>query len=160
MLEVRFCRWIVGHHPEVLENVRWHGQVYGTIPRSTAEVDQACVPPSAPFRRGRKPCCRSGCVSHVGRRHSAMPPCSLRRRPEQRQTCLIAAHVDAPREKNLRFTRPASNTLRAVLCHGGEAISTLQPLWVVHQPKVSLVPLHAKVAPALAAGNCLWPTLK
>lgn len=153
--------------PQVLENVTpSSGEVFGTIPRSgAAEVDQAMAAAKRAFPAWSKtPAAeRAACLERLAdavRDHAAMLAKEEAR--DNGKPVSLAAHVDIPRaEKNLRFYASGVQHY-ASESHAmeGEAINyTLRkPLGVVACISPWNLPLYLftwKVAPALAAGNCV-----
>lgn len=153
--------------PQVLENVTPStGKVFGTIPRSgAAEVDQAMAAAKRAFPAWSKtPAAeRAACLERLAdaiRDHAAMLAKEEAR--DNGKPVSLAAHVDIPRaEKNLRFYASGVQHY-ASESHAmeGEAINyTLRkPLGVVACISPWNLPLYLftwKVAPALAAGNCV-----
>ena len=168
MLEVRNFvdgSWVTT--PEVLENVApGSGQVYGTIPRSgKAEVDQAMRAAKRAFPAwSQTPAAeRAACLERLA--DAIQANAAMLAEAEARDNgkpVSLAAHVDIPRaEKNLRFYASGIQHF-ASQSHAmeGEAINyTLRkPLGVVACISPWNLPLYLftwKVAPALAAGNCV-----
>ena len=168
MLEVRNFvdgSWVTT--PEVLENVApGSGQVYGTIPRSgKAEVDQAMRAAKHAFPAwSQTPAAeRAACLERLA--DAIQANAAMLAEAEARDNgkpVSLAAHVDIPRaEKNLRFYASGIQHF-ASQSHAmeGEAINyTLRkPLGVVACISPWNLPLYLftwKVAPALAAGNCV-----
>ena len=153
--------------PQILENVTpGTGQVFGTIPRSgAAEVDQAMAAAKRAFPSWSKtPVAeRAACLERLAdavRDHADMLAKEEAR--DNGKPLSLAAHVDIPRaEKNLRFYASGIQHY-ASESHAmeGEAINyTLRkPLGVVACISPWNLPLYLftwKVAPALAAGNCV-----
>ena len=153
--------------PQILENVTpGTGQVCGTIPRSgAAEVDQAMAAAKRAFPSWSKtPVAeRAACLERLAdavRDHADMLAKEEAR--DNGKPLSLAAHVDIPRaEKNLRFYASGIQHY-ASESHAmeGEAINyTLRkPLGVVACISPWNLPLYLftwKVAPALAAGNCV-----
>ncbi|MDP7435612.1 MAG: aldehyde dehydrogenase [Flavobacteriales bacterium] len=153
--------------PQVLENVTpGTGQVFGTIPRSgAAEVDQAMAAAKRAFPSWSKtPVAeRAACLERLAdavRDHADMLAKEEAR--DNGKPLSLAAHVDIPRaEKNLRFYASGIQHY-ASESHAmeGEAINyTLRkPLGLVACISPWNLPLYLftwKVAPALAAGNCV-----
>ncbi|MGB0179386.1 MAG: aldehyde dehydrogenase [Flavobacteriales bacterium] len=153
--------------PQVLENVTPStGEVFGTIPRSgAAEVDQAMAAAKRAFPAWAKtPVAeRAACLERLAdavRDHADMLAKEEAR--DNGKPLSLAAHVDIPRaEKNLRFYASGVQHY-ASESHAmeGEAINyTLRkPLGVVACISPWNLPLYLftwKVAPALAAGNCV-----
>jgi len=153
--------------PQVLENVTpSSGEIFGTIPRSGAvEVDQAMAAAKRAFPAWSKtPAAeRAACLERLAdavRDHAAMLAKEEAR--DNGKPVSLAAHVDIPRaEKNLRFYASGVQHY-ASESHAmeGEAINyTLRkPLGVVACISPWNLPLYLftwKVAPALAAGNCV-----
>ncbi len=153
--------------PQVLENVTpGTGQVFGTIPRSgSAEVEQVMAAAKRAFPSWSKtPVAeRAACLERLAdavRDHADMLAKEEAR--DNGKPLSLAAHVDIPRaEKNLRFYASGIQHY-ASESHAmeGEAINyTLRkPLGVVACISPWNLPLYLftwKVAPALAAGNCV-----
>ncbi len=153
--------------PQILENVTpGTGQVFGTIPRSgAAEVDQAMAAAKRAFPSWSKtPVAeRAACLERLAdavRDHADMLAKEEAR--DNGKPLSLAAHVDIPRaEKNLRFYASGIQHY-ASESHAmeGEAINyTLRKaLGVVACISPWNLPLYLftwKVAPALAAGNCV-----
>ena len=153
--------------PQVLENVTPStGEVFGTIPRSgAAEVNQAMAAAKRAFLAWAKtPVAeRAACLERLAdavRDHADMLAKEEAR--DNGKPLSLAAHVDIPRaEKNLRFYASGVQHY-ASESHAmeGEAINyTLRkPLGVVACISPWNLPLYLftwKVAPALAAGNCV-----
>ena len=153
--------------PQILENVTpGTGQVFGSIPRSgAAEVDQAMAAAKRAFPSWSKtPVAeRAACLERLAdavRDHTDMLAKEEAR--DNGKPLSLAAHVDIPRaEKNLRFYASGIQHY-ASESHAmeGEAINyTLRkPLGVVACISPWNLPLYLftwKVAPALAAGNCV-----
>ena len=153
--------------PQVLENVTPStGAVFGTIPRSgAAEVDQAMAAAKRAFPAWSKtPVAeRAACLERLAdaiRDHADVLAKEEAR--DNGKPLSLAAHVDIPRaEKNLRFYASGVQHY-ASESHAmeGEAINyTLRkPLGVVACISPWNLPLYLftwKVAPALAAGNCV-----
>lgn len=153
--------------PQVLENVTpGTGQVFGTIPRSgSAEVEQVMAAAKRAFPSWSKtPVAeRAACLERLAdavRDHADMLAKEEAR--DNGKPLSIAAQVDIPRaEKNLRFYATGIQHY-ASESHAmeGEAINyTLRkPLGVVACISPWNLPLYLftwKVAPALAAGNCV-----
>ena len=153
--------------PQVLENVTPStGEVFGTIPRSgAAEVDQAMAAAKRAFPAWSKtPVAeRAACLERLAdavRDHADVLAEEEAR--DNGKPLSLAAHVDIPRaEKNLRFYASGVQHY-ASESHAmeGEAINyTLRkPLGVVACISPWNLPLYLftwKVAPALAAGNCV-----
>ncbi len=153
--------------PQVLENVTPStGEIFGTIPRSgAAEVDQAMAAAKRAFPAWSKtPVAeRAACLERLAdavRDHADMLAKEEAR--DNGKPLSLAAHVDIPRaEKNLRFYASGIQHY-ASESHAmeGEAINyTLRkPLGVVACISPWNLPLYLftwKVAPALAAGNCV-----
>ena len=153
--------------PQVLENVTpGTGQVFGTIPRSgSAEVEQAMAAAKRAFPSWSKtPVAeRAACLERLAdavRDHADMLAKEEAR--DNGKPLSVAAQVDIPRaEKNLRFYASGIQHY-ASESHAmeGEAINyTLRkPLGVVACISPWNLPLYLftwKVAPALAAGNCV-----
>ena len=152
---------------QVLENVTPStGEVFGTIPRSgAAEVDQAMAAAKRAFPAWSKTSAveRAACLERLAdavRDHAAMLAKEEAR--DNGKPLSLASHVDIPRaEKNLRFYASGVQHF-ASESHAmeGEAINyTLRkPLGVVACISPWNLPLYLftwKVAPALAAGNCV-----
>ena len=152
---------------QVLENVTPStGEVFGTIPRSGAvEVDQAMAAAKRAFPAWSKTSAaeRAACLERLAdavRDHAAMLAKEEAR--DNGKPLSLASHVDIPRaEKNLRFYASGVQHF-ASESHAmeGEAINyTLRkPLGVVACISPWNLPLYLftwKVAPALAAGNCV-----
>jgi aminomuconate-semialdehyde/2-hydroxymuconate-6-semialdehyde dehydrogenase len=168
MLEVRNFvdgSWVTT--PEVLENVApGSGKVYGTIPRSgKAQVDQAMGAAKRAFPVwSQTPAAeRAACLERLA--DAIQVNAAMLAEAEARDNgkpVSLAAHVDIPRaEKNLRFYASGIQHF-ASQSHAmeGEAINyTLRkPLGVVACISPWNLPLYLftwKVAPALAAGNCV-----
>ena len=153
--------------PQVLENVTpGTGQVFGTIPRSgSAEVEQVMAAAKRAFPSWSKtPAAeRAACLERLAdavRDHADMLAKEEAR--DNGKPLSVAAQVDIPRaEKNLRFYASGIQHY-ASESHAmeGEAINyTLRkPLGVVACISPWNLPLYLftwKVAPALAAGNCV-----
>ena len=153
--------------PQVLENVTpGTGQVFGTIPRSgSAEVEQVMAAAKRAFPSWSKtPVAeRAACLERLAdavRDHADMLAKEEAR--DNGKPLSVAAQVDIPRaEKNLRFYATGIQHY-ASESHAmeGEAINyTLRkPLGVVACISPWNLPLYLftwKVAPALAAGNCV-----
>ena len=153
--------------PQVLENVTpGTGQVFGTIPRSgSAEVEQVMAAAKRAFPSWSKtPVAeRAACLERLAdavRDHADMLAKEEAR--DNGKPLSVAAQVDIPRaEKNLRFYASGIQHY-ASESHAmeGEAINyTLRkPLGVVACISPWNLPLYLftwKVAPALAAGNCV-----
>ena len=153
--------------PQVLENVTpCTGEVFGTIPRSgAAEVDQAMAAAKRAFPAWSKmPVAeRAACLERLA--DAVRDHADVLAKEEARDNgkpLSLAAHVDIPRaEKNLRFYASGVQHY-ASESHAmeGEAINyTLRkPLGVVACISPWNLPLYLftwKVAPALAAGNCV-----
>ncbi len=153
--------------PQVLENVTpGTGQVFGTIPRSgSAEVEQVMAAAERAFPSWSKtPVAeRAACLERLAdavRDHADMLAKEEAR--DNGKPLSVAAQVDIPRaEKNLRFYASGIQHY-ASESHAmeGEAINyTLRkPLGVVACISPWNLPLYLftwKVAPALAAGNCV-----
>ncbi len=153
--------------PKVLENVTpGTGQVFGTIPRSgSAEVEQVMAAAERAFPSWSKtPVAeRAACLERLAdavRDHADMLAKEEAR--DNGKPLSVAAQVDIPRaEKNLRFYASGIQHY-ASESHAmeGEAINyTLRkPLGVVACISPWNLPLYLftwKVAPALAAGNCV-----
>ncbi|MED5318299.1 MAG: aldehyde dehydrogenase, partial [Bacteroidota bacterium] len=153
--------------PQVLENVTpGTGQVFGTIPRSgAAEVDQAMAAAKRAFPSWSKtPVAeRAACLERLAdavRDHADMLAKEEAR--DNGKPLSLAAHVDIPRaEKNLRcYASGIQHYASESHAMEGEAINyTLRkPLGVVACISPWNLPLYLftwKVAPALAAGNCV-----
>ncbi|HAH99951.1 MAG TPA: 2-hydroxymuconic semialdehyde dehydrogenase [Flavobacteriales bacterium] len=152
---------------QVLDNVApGTGEVYGTIPRSGApEVDRAMASAKRAFPGwSSTPVAeRAACLDKLAdavQRHAAMLAEAEAR--DNGKPVSLASHVDIPRaEKNLRFYASGIQHY-ASQSHAmdGEAINyTLRkPLGVVACISPWNLPLYLftwKVAPALAAGNCV-----
>ena len=152
---------------QVLDNVApGTGEVYGTIPRSGAwEVDRAMAAAKRAFPGwSSTPVAeRAACLDKLAdavQRHAAMLAEAEAR--DNGKPVSLASHVDIPRaEKNLRFYASGIQHY-ASQSHAmdGEAINyTLRkPLGVVACISPWNLPLYLftwKVAPALAAGNCV-----
>ena len=168
MLEVRnFVDGAFETTPKVLENVApGSGIVYGTIPRSgEAEVDRAMRAAKRAFPAwSQTPAAeRAACLERLA--ESVHANAQLLAEAEARDNgkpVSLAAQVDIPRaEKNLRFYASGIQHF-ASQSHSmeGEAINyTLRkPLGVVACISPWNLPLYLftwKVAPALAAGNCV-----
>ena len=153
--------------PQVLENVTpGTGQVFGTIPRSgSAEVEQVMAAAKRAFPSWSKTPVveRAACLERLAdavRDHADMLAKEEAR--DNGKPLSVAAQVDIPRaEKNLRFYASGIQHY-ASESHAmeGEAINyTLRkPLGVVACISPWNLPLYLftwKVAPALAAGNCV-----
>ena len=153
--------------PQVLENVTPStGEVFGTIPRSgAAEVDQAMAAAKRAFSAWSKtPVAeRAACLERLA--DAVRDHADVLAKEEARDNgkpLSLASHVDIPRaEKNLRFYASGVQHY-ASESHAmeGEAINyTLRkPLGVVACISPWNLPLYLftwKVAPALAAGNCV-----
>ena len=153
--------------PQVLENVTPStGEVFGTIPRSgAAEVDQAMAAAKRAFPAWSKtPVAeRAACLERLA--DAVRDHADVLAKEEARDNgkpLSLASHVDIPRaEKNLRFYASGVQHF-ASESHAmeGEAINyTLRkPLGVVACISPWNLPLYLftwKVAPALAAGNCV-----
>ena len=153
--------------PQVLENVTPStGEVFGTIPRSgTAEVDEAMAAAKRAFPAWSKtPVAeRAACLERLA--DAVRDHADVLAKEEARDNgkpLSLASHVDIPRaEKNLRFYASGVQHY-ASESHAmeGEAINyTLRkPLGVVACISPWNLPLYLftwKVAPALAAGNCV-----
>lgn len=153
--------------PQVLENVTpGTGQVFGTIPRSgSAEVEQVMAAAKRAFPSWSKtPVAeRAACLERLA--DAVRDHADLLAKEEARDNgkpLSVAAQVDIPRaEKNLRFYASGIQHY-ASESHAmeGEAINyTLRkPLGVVACISPWNLPLYLftwKVAPALAAGNCV-----
>ena len=167
MQVVNFVDGAFQNTPQVLENVTPStGKVFGTIPRSgAAEVDQAMAAAKRAFPAWSKtPVAeRAACLERLA--DAVRDHADLLAKEEARDNgkpLSLAAHVDIPRaEKNLRFYASGVQHY-ASECHAmeGEAINyTLRkPLGVVACISPWNLPLYLftwKVAPALAAGNCV-----
>ncbi|MEE2918957.1 MAG: aldehyde dehydrogenase [Bacteroidota bacterium] len=168
MLEVRnFVDGTFVSTPNVLENVApGTGQVYGTIPRSgKAEVDAAMHAAQRAFPAwSQTPASdRAACLGRLA--DAIQSNAAMLAEAEARDNgkpISLAAHVDIPRaEKNLRFYASGIQHF-ASESHAmeGEALNyTLRkPLGVVACISPWNLPLYLftwKVAPALAAGNCV-----
>lgn len=168
MLEVRnFVDGAFETTPKVLENVApGSGVVYGTIPRSgEAEVARAMLAAKRAFPAwSQTPAAeRAACLERLA--DAVQANAQLLAEAEARDNgkpVSLAAHVDIPRaEKNLRFYASGIQHF-ASQSHSmeGEAINyTLRkPLGVVACISPWNLPLYLftwKVAPALAAGNCV-----
>ena len=152
---------------QVLDNVApGTGEVYGTIPRSGApEVDRAMAAAKRAFPGwSSTPVAeRAACLDKLAdavQRHAAM--LAEAEAKDNGKPVSLASHVDIPRaEKNLRFYASGIQHY-ASQSHAmdGEAINyTLRkPLGVVACISPWNLPLYLftwKVAPALAAGNCV-----
>lgn len=152
---------------EVLENVApGSGEKFGTIPRSgAAEVDKAMAAAKRAFPSWSKtPAAeRAACLERLAdavQANAAM--LAEAEAKDNGKPVSLAAHVDIPRaEKNLRFY---ASGIQHFASHShameGEAINyTLRkPLGVVACISPWNLPLYLftwKVAPALAAGNCV-----
>ena len=168
MLEVRnFVDGAFETTPKVLENVApGSGVVYGTIPRSVgAEVDRAmraakrAFPAWSQTPAAERAACLERLADAVHANAQLMAEAEAR---DNGKPVSLAAHVDIPRaEKNLRFYASGIQHF-ASQSHSmeGEAINyTLRkPLGVVACISPWNLPLYLftwKVAPALAAGNCV-----
>lgn len=152
---------------QVLENVTPStGEVFGTIPRSgAAEVDQAMAAAKRAFPAWSKTSAaeRAACLERLAdavRDHAAMLAKEEAR--DNGKPLSLASHVDIPRaEKNLRFyASGVQHFASGSHAMEGEAINyTLRkPLGVVACISPWNLPLYLftwKVAPALAAGNCV-----
>ena len=153
--------------PQVLENVTPStGEVFGTIPRSGAvEVDQAMAAAKRAFPAWSKtPVAeRAACLERLA--DAVRDHADVLAKEEARDNgkpLSLASQVDIPRaEKNLRFYASGVQHY-ASESHAmeGEAINyTLRkPLGVVACISPWNLPLYLftwKVAPALAAGNCV-----
>ena len=153
--------------PQVLENVTPStGEVFGTIPRSgAAEVDQAMAAAKRAFPAWSKtPVAeRAACLERLA--DAVRDHADVLAKEEARDNgkpLSLASQVDIPRaEKNLRFYASGVQHY-ASESHAmeGEAINyTLRkPLGVVACISPWNLPLYLftwKVAPALAAGNCV-----
>jgi aminomuconate-semialdehyde/2-hydroxymuconate-6-semialdehyde dehydrogenase len=151
----------------VLENVApGSGEVYGTLPRSgAAEVDRAMAAAKRAFPAwaATPAAVRAACLDRLAdavKDHAAM--LSEAEARDNGKPVSLASHVDIPRaEKNLRFYATGIQHF-ASQSHAmeGEAINyTLRkPLGVVACISPWNLPLYLftwKVAPALAAGNCV-----
>ena len=168
MLEVRnFVDGTFVSTPNVLENVApGTGQVYGTIPRSgKAEVDAAMHAAQRAFPAwSQTPASdRAACLGRLA--DAIQSNAAMLAEAEARDNgkpISLAAHVDIPRaEKNVRFYASGIQHF-ASESHAmeGEALNyTLRkPLGVVACISPWNLPLYLftwKVAPALAAGNCV-----
>ena len=152
---------------QVLDNLApGTGEVYGTIPRSGAwEVDcaMAAAKRAFPGWSSTPVAERAACLDKLAdavQRHAAMLAEAEAR--DNGKPVSLASHVDIPRaEKNLRFYASGIQHY-ASQSHAmdGEAINyTLRkPLGVVACISPWNLPLYLftwKVAPALAAGNCV-----
>ena len=152
---------------QVLENVApGSGEKFGTIPRSGAlEVDKAMVAAKRafPFWSKTPAAERAACLERLAdavQANAAM--LSEAEAKDNGKPVSLAAHVDIPRaEKNLRFY---ASGIQHFASHShameGEAINyTLRkPLGVAACISPWNLPLYLftwKVAPALAAGNCV-----
>ena len=152
---------------QVLENVApGSGEKFGTIPRSgAAEVDKAMAAAKRAFPSWSKtPAAeRAACLERLAdavQANAAM--LAEAEAKDNGKPVSLAAHVDIPRaEKNLRFY---ASGIQHFASHShameGEAINyTLRkPLGVVACISPWNLPLYLftwKVAPALAAGNCV-----
>ena len=152
---------------KVLENVApGSGEKFGTIPRSgAAEVDKAMAAAKRAFPSWSKtPAAeRAACLERLAdavQANAAM--LAEAEAKDNGKPVSLAAHVDIPRaEKNLRFY---ASGIQHFASHShameGEAINyTLRkPLGVVACISPWNLPLYLftwKVAPALAAGNCV-----
>lgn len=168
MLEVRnFVDGAFETTPQVLENVApGSGFVYGTIPRSGgAEVDRAMRAAKRAFPAwSQTPTAeRAACLERLADAvHANAHLLAEAEARDNGKPVSLAAHVDIPRaEKNLRFYASGIQHF-ASQSHSmeGEAINyTLRkPLGVVACISPWNLPLYLftwKVAPALAAGNCV-----
>ena len=168
MLEVRnFVDGAFETTPKVLENVApGSGVVYGTIPRSGgAEVDRAMRAAKRAFPAwSQTPTAeRAACLERLADAvHANAHLLAEAEARDNGKPVSLAAHVDIPRaEKNLRFYASGIRHF-ASQSHSmeGEAINyTLRkPLGVVACISPWNLPLYLftwKVAPALAAGNCV-----
>ena len=168
MLEVRnFVDGAFETTPKVLENVApGSGVVYGTIPRSGgAEVDRAMRAAKRAFPAwSQTPTAeRAACLERLADAvHANAHLLAEAEARDNGKPVSLAAHVDIPRaEKNLRFYASGIQHF-ASQSHSmeGEAINyTLRkPLGVVACISPWNLPLYLftwKVAPALAAGNCV-----
>ena len=168
MLEVRnFVDGAFETTPKVLENVApGSGIVYGTIPRSgEAEVDRAMRAAKRAFPAwSQTPAAeRAACLERLADAvHANAQLLAEAEARDNGKPVSLAAHVDIPRaEKNLRFYASGIQHF-ASQSHSmeGEAINyTLRkPLGVVACISPWNLPLYLftwKVAPALAAGNCV-----
>ena len=168
MLEVRnFVDGAFETTPKVLENVApGSGIVYGTIPRSgEAEVDRAMRAAKRAFPAwSQTPAAeRAACLERLADAvHANAHLLAEAEARDNGKPVSLAAHVDIPRaEKNLRFYASGIQHF-ASQSHSmeGEAINyTLRkPLGVVACISPWNLPLYLftwKVAPALAAGNCV-----
>ena len=168
MLEVRnFVDGAFETTPKVLENVApGSGIVYGTIPRSgEAEVDRAMRAAKRAFPAwSQTPAAeRAACLERLADAvHANAQLLAESEARDNGKPVSLAAHVDIPRaEKNLRFYASGIQHF-ASQSHSmeGEAINyTLRkPLGVVACISPWNLPLYLftwKVAPALAAGNCV-----
>ena len=152
---------------QVLDNVApGTGEVYGTIPRSGAsEVDRAMAAAKRAFPgwSSTPVADRAACLDKLAdavQRHAAT--LAEAEAKDNGKPVSLASHVDIPRaEKNLRFYASGIQH-HASQSHAmdGEAINyTLRkPLGVVACISPWNLPLYLftwKVAPALAAGNCV-----
>ena len=152
---------------QVLENVApGSGEKCGTIPRSgAAEVDKAMAAAKRAFPSWSKtPAAeRAACLERLANAVQANAAMLAEAEAKDNGKPLsLAAHVDIPRaEKNLRFY---ASGIQHFASHShameGEAINyTLRkPLGVVACISPWNLPLYLftwKVAPALAAGNCV-----
>ena len=152
---------------QVLDNVApGTGEVYGTIPRSGApEVDRAMAAAKRAFPgwSSTPMADRAACLDKLAdavHRHAGM--LAEAEAKDNGKPVSLASHVDIPRaEKNLRFYASGIQHY-ASQSHAmdGEAINyTLRkPLGVVACISPWNLPLYLftwKVAPALAAGNCV-----
>ena len=168
MLEVRnFVDGAFETTPKVLENVApGSGIVYGTIPRSgEAEVDRAMRAAKRAFPAwSQTPAAeRAACLERLADAiHANAHLLAEAEARDNGKPVSLAAQVDIPRaEKNLRFYASGIQHF-ASQSHSmeGEAINyTLRkPLGVVACISPWNLPLYLftwKVAPALAAGNCV-----
>ena len=152
---------------EVLDNVSpGTGRVYGTLPRSgKAEVDVAMAAAKRAFPTwSSMPVAeRAACLERLADAvHANSDMLAEAEARDNGKPLKLAAHVDIPRaEKNLRFYATGIQHF-ASQSHAmeGEAINyTLRkPLGVVACISPWNLPLYLftwKVAPALAAGNCV-----
>ncbi|MDA0945662.1 MAG: aldehyde dehydrogenase [Bacteroidetes bacterium] len=168
MMEVRnFVDGALETTAQVLENVApGTGEVYGTIPRSgRAEVDRAMAAAKRAFPGwAATPAAeRAACLERLAdavRDHADM--LALAEARDNGKPVSLAAQVDIPRaEKNLRFYASGIQHF-ASQSHAMEGVAinyTLRkPLGVVACISPWNLPLYLftwKVAPALAAGNCV-----
>ena len=167
MQVLNFVDGVFQNTPQVLENVTPStGEVFGTIPRSgAAEVDQAMAAAKRAFPAWSKtPVAeRAACLERLA--DAVRDHADVLAKEEARDNgkpLSLASHVDIPRaEKNLRFYASGVQHY-ASESHAmeGEAINyTLRkPLGVVACISPWNLPLYLftwKVAPALAAGNCV-----